>query len=279
MWEKVLQHLKEKDFELYGPESFQDYLAKNHIPKKNTAASISIDSYEKLARSLREKDCMVLRLGSSERGTGTQFVIVKAKNHLQDFFLMDEDVFTISEPELFVPTQNLNTLKGYRIMPVLSETSLVNLALTSGLLSHALEFDSKQVPGAPTTGKSTFSFRFQPHSKISKIVEHRNGQVEIDALFVEQRKGKDTLFIIEAKSDLQHRSLAKHKLLYPVLSVTENVSEEVVIVPIYMKIIKRKEAYLYHIVECEMPDLRRTTISIDEIRPKRHHYMELKLFA
>ncbi|MEN1761431.1 DUF6997 domain-containing protein [Anoxynatronum sibiricum] len=248
MWSHALIHLTDCNVGTYGPESFQDYLLRNKLGRKPTAPSISIDCYEKLPKQLRDNDTMVLRLGASNHGTGTQFILAKVKDRLKDFFLVNDEVFRMSQPDIFHPKKNLNSLKGYKIMPVLSETSLVNLALTSGLLSEALSFDVKMVPGAPTTGKSTFSFKFKVHSLIKQVFEHRNGQVEIDALFVEKRKGRDTLFIIEAKSGATIRSLSKHKLVYPILSVASHVSPHVDIVPIYMQVFKERDEYFYNIL-------------------------------
>lgn len=64
IFEPALAELK-GDIDKFGPVSFTEYLKKNHLAKQNTARSISIDFYESLKKSLREKDAMVLRLGKS----------------------------------------------------------------------------------------------------------------------------------------------------------------------------------------------------------------------
>lgn len=53
--------------------------------------------------------------------------------------------------------------------------------------------------------------------------QHYKGQVEIDALFVGRRNRQETLFVIEAKTSNNFQSLAKHKLVYPVLALSSNV--------------------------------------------------------
>lgn len=264
------------DIDLFGPTSFQDYLKSQGLQQKNTATQISIDSYEKLPSILKENDTMVLRLGSSPRGVGTQFLLVKVRGRLRDFFLFDSEIFKESRGEYFEPV-NLERLIGFRVLPTLSETSLVNLAISSGLIGKALGLDNDVIPSVPATGQSTFSFLVKPHSAIDKIIQHRNGQVEIDALFVEKRSRKETLFIIEAKSDDIHKSLSKHKLVYPVLAVAKNVPRDIPIVPVYMKIKNTEDGLHFHIVECEYPDPRISLTSIDELTFKSHKQYFLRL--
>ncbi|WP_163971799.1 DUF6997 domain-containing protein [Oceanobacillus halotolerans] len=134
----------------------------------------------------------------------------------------------------------------YKIIPSLTESSLVNLGLSSGLLSAALSLDTNKSISAPATSNSTFTFHFKPHSTIQKEVIHNNGQVEIDALFVEKRLGKDILFVLEAKIDRNSNSLSslsKHKLLYPILALAPNTPEHIEIVPVYLKINHKKERF------------------------------------
>jgi hypothetical protein len=220
---------------------------------------------------------MVLRLGSSPNGIGTQFLLVKVKDRLRDFFLFDDEVFIDLKGEYFNPIVSEAHLFGFRALPVLSETSLVNLALSSGLLSKALDLDNHVIPSAPATGRSSFTFSVKPHRAICEVYKHNDGQVEIDALFVEKRYGKDTLFIIEAKCVDMHKSLSKHKLVYSVLAVAGNVPNNIPIVPVYIKVQKSNEELHFHIVECEYPDPRDNIRSIDELTFKKHSRYILKL--
>jgi hypothetical protein len=81
---------------------------------------------------------MVLRLGKSTgTGIGTQFALVKVKDRLQDFFLIDEKIFSPNGVE-YVPKVEHTQLLAYQPLPSLTETSLVNLGFTSGLMSEAL---------------------------------------------------------------------------------------------------------------------------------------------
>lgn len=276
MWKLALESMA-NDIDTFGPTSFQDYLKIQGLKQPNTAALISIDSYEKLPTVLKQNDTMVLRLGSSPSGTGTQFFLVKVKDRLKDFFLFDDEVFTDPKGEYFNPTVSEAHLIGFRALPVPSETSLVNLALSTGLISMALGLDNQVIPSAPATGRSSFTFNVKPHTAIGEVFEHNHGQVEIDALFVAKRDGRDILFIIEAKCVDTHKSLAKHKLVYPVLAVAGNVPNYIPIVPVYMKVQRRAEELHYHIVECEYSDLRENIRSIDELTFKKHSHYILKL--
>ena len=88
--------------QIYGPESFQDYITRNGFSKVRTATYISIDSFERLPRSLRENSIMVLRLGASE-GTGTQFALIHSPNLLEDFFIVEEVHLKNSSGNTFLP--------------------------------------------------------------------------------------------------------------------------------------------------------------------------------
>jgi len=87
-----------------------------------------------------------------------------------------------------------------------------------------------------------------------EVFIHNKGQVEIDAMFLEKRNGKETLFVVEAKSDISHKSLAKHKLLYPVLGIASSIPKTIEIVPVYIKVKASQRGIHYHIVECSIPD-------------------------
>jgi len=108
-------------------------------------------------------------------------------------------------------------------LPSFTETSLVNLALASGLMAHALGIRKGDVGLAPATGQSTFSFKFRPREKIELTWPHLRGQVEIDSLFTARRNGKETVFIMESKAGREFDSLSNHKLVYPVLALPQKV--------------------------------------------------------
>ncbi len=130
-------------------------------------------------------------------GTGTQFALIKAQNNLEDFFLIDENIFE-NEGQVFVPIVDKTQLLSYKLLPQLTETSLVNLGFLSGLISHALNLDEIKHLFPPATCKANFTFRIRPHSSDNEYFVHNQGQVEIDAMFVAKRKGVDTLFVMEA---------------------------------------------------------------------------------
>lgn len=279
IFEPAIKQMIKSNCNCFGPVSFQDYIKENDLPKSKTAEYISIDSYEMLDKSLKENRIMVLRTGKAlDNGIGTQFILVKVKE-LKDYFIVDNDVMNKESWETYLPTKSIRELFAYQVFPFLSETSYVNLGVASGLISHALGLDEYNVPLTPATGKSTFSFEFMIHSSMSnQIINHKNGQVEIDGVFVAKKDGKQVVFVLEAKSDSKHKSLSKHKLVYPILSIASKVPKDMPIIPIYMKIYKTDDGIHYHIIECEYPDPRLNITAIDELKVKKCSHLVLPIF-
>ncbi|EJS10513.1 hypothetical protein EXW34_06610 [Bacillus mycoides] len=268
----AIDQLANIDQGIFGPVSFLDYLSGLGFPKLRAPDAISIDSWERLHQSLKDSDSMLLRLGKST-GVGTQFAVVKIKNRLSEYFLFDEKIFTNDGVE-YIPEVEDNQLLAYQLLPTLTEASIVNLGFTSGLISKALGLDEVKPIFPPATCNSTFTFSFKPHSSLDIEVIHNKGQVEIDAMFVGKRNNVDTLFVVEAKIGSTHKSLAKHKLLYPVLAVAPQIPEHMPIVPVYLKVQNKKSGIHFHVVECEIPDPRKRMVAYDELQLKQHtHYI------
>lgn len=264
----VIKELNKYEVGLFGPVLFSEYLSTNGFPSVGPARYISIDSLEVLSNTLRINDCMVLRLG------GGTFVIVKIKDKIKDFFLVDNDIFTNSD-EKFYPTVEPDQLLAYKILPRITETSVVNLGFSSGLISYSLNLDNVKPIFPPGTCSSTFSFEFFPHTLIENNLSYTNGQVEIDAMFVEKRNGKKTLFVIEAKHEGPHRSLAKHKLLFPILGIANNVPKDIDIIPVYLKTFIENDGIHFHVVECNLPDPRERLVAVNELTVKRYKHIIL----
>jgi len=275
----VITEMKDTNTNIYGPSSFLDYLKANNLPRVRTPEYLSIDSFDRLPAILRDNDTMILRLGSSLDSNQTNFALIKVKNKLHDFFLFDDEIFNYSDVHTFLPTTSIKKLFGYYILSKkFTETSLVNLALASGILNYALELPEGKIPLAPATGKSTFTFEFYPHSDVDQILLHNKGQVEIDAMFVENRNDRETLFILEAKGGDKHRSLAKHKLVYPILSIAKYAPMDMPIVPIYLKIFKNPNGIHFHIVECKFPNPRDKLRALNDLAVRNYTHLNLPLF-
>lgn len=277
LFEPAINSMQNKEIAVFGPVSFIDYLMNNNLPKIGaTPEAISIDSYEKLHQSAKENSTMIMRLGQSQASKGTQFALVKVQGRIADFFLIDELIFNSEGIEYFPKVNNVQ-LKAFSLLPSLTENSYINLGFSSGLISFALGVDQVKPIFPPASCSSTFTFKFKPHSLIDDEFIHNRGQVEIDALFIEKRNNVDTLFVVEAKSDSTHKSLAKHKLLYPVLSIADKVPPEMPIVPVYIKIKTSSLGIHFHVTECSVPDPRRKTIAYDELIVKKYTHLILKL--
>lgn len=244
----LLQEMQAKEQRVSIPQGFQDYVNANNL-KAKTAASISIDSIKKLPKVLRDQNTMVLRLGSRPASNQTYFSLVKT-NDMKTFFFDDASLFSQLQPELFLPNVSIRSLFAFQLLPKVTETSVVNLAIASGLMAEALNLADDKTIVVPATGQSTFTFNFKPLANENVVLEHINGQVEIDAVFVAKRKVKEHLFVIEAKHGDKFDSLAKHKLLYPSLSLLQKLPSSMPIVPVYLRSIKTPNGIDFYIAEC-----------------------------
>jgi hypothetical protein len=249
------------------PEDFSIYLKRHNLACNKTAEALSVDSLAKLDSELKSAGLMVLRLGSGD-GIRTRFALVKNRNGWNDFFLQDDLIISSTKPIFFIPNANFQTLFGFKLIPKLTETSLVSFAVHSGLLSHALGFDPNGVSIAPATGQSRFSFKFRPlREENGLIFEHVRGQVEIDAFFLASKGNKHIAVIVEAKFGEKMGSLAKHKLLYPYLALRDNIPSYMHTMLVYMRVIRRQDGHHFYICECEFKE-DDELININSLSPK-----------
>jgi|AntDeeMinimDraft_5_1070356.scaffolds.fasta_scaffold03334_4 hypothetical protein len=152
-WETAIQTARNSDSGIFGPQSFRDYITDiGEDPREyRTATEISIDRRRDLASDLEDHEMMLLRLGRAPDGTGTQFALVDAAGRLDDFFFDEAAASSDQYTELDLrpesqdaqdfDQQTQDMLRAYQLLPQFSETSLVNLALTNGLVSRTLDLD------------------------------------------------------------------------------------------------------------------------------------------
>ncbi|WP_244510225.1 DUF6997 domain-containing protein [Natronobacterium texcoconense] len=235
-----------------------------------------MNSLDDLTPDLRDAGVMVLRTGSAPEGTGTAFLLVDGPNGVSDFFLQDDEIFEGQATETVPRFVEQEQLLSFTVLPTLSETSLVNLGLASGVLSHALELDTTGALAPPATGRSTFTFDFYPHSGLESPVTHRSGQVEIDTLFAERRDGERILFVIEAKTG-QRASLAKHKLVYPILAIADGIPSEISIVPVYLRCRQSAGTITFDVAECSIPDPRSHLPGVNDLEVTRSTVLEFDI--
>lgn len=269
VFEPALDRMREQGSDSFGPTSFQGYIAKHGLPRARTWQAISVDSVSRLAPALRAEGVMVFRLGCSAEGRHTQFGLMRRKSSWGDFFMLDEVVFGSVPPEVFLPSVQSRELFAFQLLPTLTETSVVNLALASGLLAHALGIDRERSALVPATGQSTFSFDVRPREDLSAVWRHQNGQVEIDALFVAERKGEPHLFVVEAKFSNSFDSLAKHKLAYPLLALATVVPSYLPIVPVYLRVMPSPDGLHFCVCECAQNAQAGPLPSVDSLRPQQ----------
>jgi hypothetical protein len=260
----LIAELNQKNLDCSAPQSFKNYKKTHSISSTAMTASIlSIDYLDRLDSELRENNLMVFRLGSEPGSNGTHFAIARAKGGFTDYFLDEIALEKNSSREICEPNISHN-LEAFRLLPKLTESSLVNLSLASGILGNALGLDNAIQQHIPATCQSTFSFSVHPHQDISAEWLHRNGQVEIDALFCGSRRGKKELYIVESKFGTSHSSLAKHKLVYPYLAIREHLKEDISIVPVYLKTKIEGNSISFMVTECSFKG---SSTAISSLKP------------
>lgn len=268
VFDPALAQMKRAGLSVYGPTCFRDYLLEHGLSASRTADHISVGHFDGLPAALKATNTMVLRLGAGERGR-TNFALVGVSD-VHDFFL---EVLP-QPPRTFLSDARMRDLIGYTLL-VPSETTLVNLAFTSGLVAQALGLDEMQALPAPARGVLRATFPFRAHSALDYVLEHVHGQVEIDALFVGRRDGRDHLFVLEAKQS--SAPLANHKLLYPIMALASAVPPDMPIVPVYMRAARQPAGYLFTIAECRCPDPRHGLLALDDLEVRRSEAFNLPL--
>lgn len=275
VFEPALRSLTLGRWECREFPAFSDYIRTYDLRATDTAPHISVDSLESLSPVLREAETMVLRLGQSQDGRGTRFALVATPGRLRDFFLIDEEIISTDPSTPVRLAVDEEMLLPYSMLPKLTEDMAVSLAFASGLMGHALGLDSPFFTGAPVRGSATYSFAFRPY-RGADPVEHRRGQVEIDALLAGRRDGRPVLFVCEFKMD-SSRSLAKHKLLYPLLAMAPRVPAGKEMVPVYVRVGRHGGRVVYDVVECACLDPREGTVCLTELEARAHRRLEIGL--
>jgi hypothetical protein len=269
IFDEAIKEMDRSGLTQSNPRNFLDYCKKFNLKPGRTAEHISIDSLDKLSKELKENQCMVFRLGSISGEKGTRFGLAKTINSWEDYFITDKNVFNKDSIKTFIPNCSHRKLFPFSLMETLTETSLVNLSITSGLLGHALNLDSDELSSAPATGRSTFTFNFQPTPKSGKVWSHENGQIEIDSLFVSRRNGEEKLFVIEAKVGTKFSTLAKHKLAYPGMALQKTIPDHLELIPVYLKVIRTEDQkrFIFHVSECRFKQAKQDPIAISDLSP------------
>ena len=236
MWSSALSDMRQLKNTIYGPTSFINYCKEYGIkPSGGTANHISIDHFERLHKQLKENHCMVLRLGSANARSGTNFALVKHDNN-REFFFFDKEIFTADSETFEIPQSIRNALSIINLFDKPSEMMLVTYLLSSGALGEVLALDKDDAYYSPLTGRNCFTFSYNPAPGYPKLI-HENGQVEIDAVFTAKRCGKPVIVVAEAKTDNgRYTSLAKHKLYYAYKAVKQVCKKNFDVIPIYLKL-------------------------------------------
>ena len=251
MFAAALRELDASRTPVSRPESFTEYCKRTvqSVPK-DIPSHISVQTLSSLDAGLREANVMVFRLGSPPGTRTTYFGLARTVNSWNDYFLIDDALFSSAETHRFTPSASYRDLYAFSLLPRLTETTLVNFALASGLLAESLGLED--CTSIPVTGRSTYTFDFCPRLKEDAVWTHHSGQVEIDGVFTGRRNGRDCVFIVEAKHGGED-SLAKTKLFYPYLALRPHVPETMPISLVYLRATTSEDTITYSIAECTPP--------------------------
>ena len=270
IFEPALGDMVASGMEFYGPTSFKKYLDEHGFEQAGAWQYVSVDSLDRLSEDLRDAGVMVFRLGSRPGVVGTHFGLAKYSRGWGDYFLIDKDLLSIATQEFFVPCIPIRQRLAFQLLPKLTETSLVNFAVGTGLLSRVLRIEDGCDLIIPATGHSSFTFTISPRPAMRQLWDHLKGQVEIDALFAGKRDGKDCLFLVEAKRGRPSGTLAKHKLCYPLAALLNEVPESMQVIPVYLKTWSERDGQHFLISECAYKNVNPVIISELEVLSVYH---------
>lgn len=250
------------------PRPFKSYAAEAGFPNEKTVENISVQDIRGLAPELKKAGVMVFRLGNPLGTKGTHFALARHLGGWDDYFLQDEKIF--EGREACLANGSNEKLDIFRILPKSTETSLVNLAVASGILQTALDLDHTEIPLINATAQGTYSFEVFPHPNMDAAWNHVDGQVEIDGAFIARRGGVKTMFVVEAKVSDGLESLAKHKIAYPMLAIETMIPKGIPIVGVYLRVVRRISGFDFYVAECTFSSDRHEIASLTVRRTGRY---------
>jgi hypothetical protein len=101
---------------------------------KRFESIFSVQGFNDLDAGLKAEKTMIFRLGSLPGSKGTAFGLARVSETWDEYFFFDNALFGKLEPEVFVPEVPYSALYSLALVPTLTESSLANIAVTSGLI-------------------------------------------------------------------------------------------------------------------------------------------------
>jgi hypothetical protein len=163
-------------------------------------------------------------------------------------------------------------MRIFDLLPKATETSLVNMAVASGILGAALQIESERDTIINATAQGTYSFSVSPHQDFDTSWHHTSGQVEIDGAFVARRNERETIFVVEAKVSDSFDSLAKHKIAYPMLAIEASLAEATPVVGVYLRVLRKPSGFEFFIAECQFQGSQRAISALYPVRVAAYAY-------
>lgn len=250
------------------PQPFLSYARQAGFSDAKPAYYISIQNLRGLSPELRAAGVMVFRLGCASGRKETNFALARHAGSWNDYFLQDQTIFA-GCPQFSVPGC-FEDLRIFEILPKSTETSLVNLAVASGVLRSALGLDAKDDAIVNATAQGTYTFTVRPQRDLAACWYHVSGQVEIDGAFIAFRGGVETLFVIEAKVSKDFDSLAKHKIAYPMLALQTELKGALPTIGVYLRVIRRRSGFDFCVAECVFSSPNQEIASLTPVRAVRY---------
>lgn len=163
-------------------------------------------------------------------------------------------------------------MRIFDILPKSTETSLVNVAVASGMLSAALQIDVESNPIINATAQGTYTFIVRPHQHLDALWLHNAGQVEIDGAFVAKRNGIETIFVVEAKVSSSFDSISKHKIAYPILAIETKLTNRTPVVGVYVRVLRRPSGLEFYVAECAFSSELREVSTLQPVKVSAYSY-------
>ena len=87
------------------------------------------------------------------------------------------------------------------------------------------------------------------------------------------------MFIVESKAAGDLDSLAKHKLLYPLLAIRGKVPHYMPVVPVYLRVVQREDGYHFYFAECVLAESAGDDVPVlSDLRAVSKKHYVLRLF-
>lgn len=146
VFEQAIQVMENQGIYYSEPQAFQEYTKSIEVTinTHKTPQFLSVQKLEDLQPELLNRGYMVFRLGIYKRYAYFSLAKLQDPNDWSEYFLIDSEIFSELEPEIFLPNVSIRQLFAFNLLSELTENSLINLAISSGLMATALGIETSE---------------------------------------------------------------------------------------------------------------------------------------